>query len=142
MTVLSEDKAKEIRATMLAGGKSRYAVIRELVNYGMLESDATDYVDKLASEIYQAPTAKERAVIREERLQRANFGTYRTQLIIGLAIVVVSLGIRFSGLELPSILGDIVTIIADYSGFIAAIGVIIFLYGLRVMLMGMSSQNR
>lgn len=141
MTVLSEDKAKEIRAIMLAGGKSRYAVIRDLVNYGMLESDATDYVDKLASEIYQAPNAKERAVIRDERLQRANFGTYRNQMLLGLAIVIVSLGIRYSGLELPSILGDIVSIIADFSGYIAALGVIIFLYGLWVMVTGMSSQR-
>ena len=141
MTALSEDKAKEIRAIMLTGGKSRFAVIRDLVNYGMLESDATDYVDKLASEIYKSPNAKEREAIRDERLQRANFGSYRNQMVLGIAIVIVSLGIRYSGLELPSVLGDIFNLIADFSGFIAAIGVVVFLYGLRIMLMGMSSQQ-
>lgn len=140
MTTLSEEKAQEIRETMLKGGKSRFALIRDLINSGMTESDATEHIDKLASEIYQAPTAKERQTIRDERLKRANFGSYRTQILVGLGIIAIGIIARYSGLELPSILGNILTIIADYSFYVIALGIIVFLYGIRILMMGLSNQ--
>ncbi len=133
MTTLSEEKAQQIRETMLQGGKSRFALIRDLVNGGMTESDATDYVDKLASEVYQVPNAKERQTIRDERLKRANFGSYRTQLIVGIVILAIGGIARYGGLEVPSIL-------VDYSLYIMMLGLIVLLYGVRILMMGMSNQ--
>lgn len=125
MTVISEEKAKEIRGTMMSSRKSRYGVIRDLVNYGLSESDATDYVDKLASDIYQAPNAEERESIRDERIHQAEFGGYRKQMVGGLVLIGLSLVARF-GLGFAPL----------YSTLIIIVGVLMFLYGLKIMLTG------
>lgn len=122
MTTVPNDKLKEVRILLRTGRKSRYGLVRELMKYGMDENEATDYIDQLASEVYDVPTAEERQVIREEHIQRENIGSYRNQMILGIIILVVSIAISLSGFSLLSILGVI-------------LGAGLLLYGFRIMLL-------
>ena len=129
MTTIPDDKLKEVRALLQSGRKSRYGLMRDLMEYGMGENEATDYIDQLASEVYDVPTAEERQVIREEHVRRENVGGYRNQMIAGGIILLVSLVVSFSGftLGLLSILGMI-------------LGIGLVLAGLRIMLLSHPTQ--
>ncbi len=123
MTALPKEKESEVRMILRTGRQSRYAIIRDLTEYGMSEHDATDYVDHIASEVYDAPTAEERDEIREQHIQREQVGGYRAQIMIGSLLLVISLAIGLSGLDwgLLSILG-------------AVLGLGLLLYGARIMM--------
>ena len=124
MTTVPNNKLQEVRAHLRAGHKSRYGLVRDLMEYGMGEDEATDYIDHLASEVFDVPTADERQVIREQHIHRENVGGYRNQMIGGGIILFVSLAISLSGftLGLVSIFGVI-------------IGLVLVLYALRIRLL-------
>ena len=129
MTTVPNDKLEEVRKLLRTGRKSRYGLVRDLMEYGMGENEATDYIDQLASEVFDAPTAGERQVIRDEHIRRENVGGYRNQMIVGGIILVASLGISLSGFTLG---------LVSIFGVILGLGLV--LSGLRIMLLSNSTH--
>lgn len=124
---ISAEKESEVRKNLRSGHKSRYAIVRDLVEFGMAEDAAMELVDHIASDEFGVPTAGERAEIRQKHIQREQISGYRSQIILGSLLLAISLIIGISGLSLGlvSILG-------------AVLGLGLVLYGVRIMIL---SQN-